>query len=167
MLNFESDTKKTVLTVANYDFFQNCEKQKSHQKATGEPLKDTNNNDNNINNISLVADSSNDECNDRARTKKLFTSDSDAYKAAKYMADKIKKHTPNFPQVQDSKLDATIQRWAKDIDLMLRLDGIDFDEFKAVLQFSQTDPFWQRNILSGKKLREQYGTLLVRITERE
>ena len=49
MLKFKSDTKKTVLTIANYSFFQDCEKEKSHKNATEKPQKSTNNNDNNAN----------------------------------------------------------------------------------------------------------------------
>lgn len=58
MLTRESDSKKTVITVINYDSYQSDKPQKSHQKshqpdnesATEVPQKDTNNNDNNVNN---------------------------------------------------------------------------------------------------------------------
>lgn len=58
MLTRESDSKKTVITVVNYDSYQSDKPQKSHQKshqpdnksATEVPQKDTNNNDNNVNN---------------------------------------------------------------------------------------------------------------------
>ena len=54
MIEFESDTKKTLVTVINYGIYQDIDTekvpQKSHRKATEKPQKDTNNNDNNINN---------------------------------------------------------------------------------------------------------------------
>ena len=54
MIDYFSDTKKTVVTVINYGIYQDMDKtkepQKSHRKATEKPQKDTNNNDNNINN---------------------------------------------------------------------------------------------------------------------
>ncbi len=99
----------------------------------------------------------------RKRTPKSFEHDSNPYLAAEYMAKRIVRHTPNFPQLREGKREDTLQRWAADIDKLLRLDGVDFEEFKRVLAFSQTDHFWQKNILSGKKLREQYPTLLVRM----
>ena len=54
MLLVKSDTKKTVLTLVNYDFYQlNDETEKppkSHRKATEKPQKDTNKNDKEIKN---------------------------------------------------------------------------------------------------------------------
>jgi len=46
MLKFQCDTKKTVVSIANYDIYQVSEKQKSHRNATEVPPKSTNNNDN-------------------------------------------------------------------------------------------------------------------------
>ena len=49
MLDIKSDTKKTLVTVINYDVYQvgdeEKEPQKSHRKATEKPQKDTNKND--------------------------------------------------------------------------------------------------------------------------
>jgi len=61
MVKVESDSKKTLITVINYEKYQSDEPQESHKKdsekpqeshrkATDEPLKSTNNNDNNDNN---------------------------------------------------------------------------------------------------------------------
>lgn len=94
---------------------------------------------------------------------KVFDHDSKPYQAAEYMAKKILARVPTYIHLQEGKREKTLQGWAKDIDLLLRIDKADFDEFKRVLQFSQTDSFWQKNILSGKKLRDQYGALLVKM----
>lgn len=55
MLVRKSDSKKTVITIVNYDFYQNQVNKKSHSSATEKPQKSTNNNDitmiNNENNI--------------------------------------------------------------------------------------------------------------------
>jgi hypothetical protein len=85
------------------------------------------------------------------------------WQAADYMRKKILGHTPNFPQLRKDKQEETVNRWARDIELLLFHDGVDFEEFKQILKFSQNDPFWQKNILSGRKLRERYGDLLVRL----
>lgn len=58
MVATKRDSKKTLITVLNYDSYQSDRPQKSHQKshqpdikrATEEPQTDTNNNDNNENN---------------------------------------------------------------------------------------------------------------------
>lgn len=49
MIDLKSDTKKTLITVVNYDFYQDIDEEKeppkSHRKATEKPQKDINNND--------------------------------------------------------------------------------------------------------------------------
>lgn len=50
MITRLSDTKKTLLTIVNYEKYQNTNEEKSHRKATEKPQKSTNNNDNNENN---------------------------------------------------------------------------------------------------------------------
>lgn len=54
MIDVKSDTKKTLITVINYDLYQDIDTEKeppkSHQKATEKPQKDTNNNDITTNN---------------------------------------------------------------------------------------------------------------------
>ena len=44
MAKIESDTKKTVVTIENYSFFQDFKKEKGHQRDTEGTAKDTNNN---------------------------------------------------------------------------------------------------------------------------
>jgi len=52
-----------------------------------------------------------------------------------------------------------LQGWASEFDKMLRIDGRNIDQVKAVMKFSQQSTFWASNILSAKKLREKYDTL--------
>lgn len=40
MIDYKKDTKKTLLTVENYDLYQSRDLEKGHQKATEKPLKD-------------------------------------------------------------------------------------------------------------------------------
>ncbi len=99
-----------------------------------------------------------------ARPKKeerVFDKDSDAYKAAAYLARHIEKHYPNVkPPTEKDK-----QRWAADFDKCNRIDGYDWWDISDVLRFSQQSPFWRKNILSGKKFREKYDRLLIEMTE--
>lgn len=56
---------------------------------------------------------------------------------------------------------ATVQRWAKDIDLLIRKDQRTPDEIRRVILWVQTPGcFWASNILSGAKLREKFPQLL-------
>lgn len=57
---------------------------------------------------------------------------------------------------------ATLQKWATDIDKLMRLDGRTASEVEAVIRWCQTPGgFWVPNILSGSKLREKFPTLLL------
>lgn len=58
------------------------------------------------------------------------------------------------------------QRWAKDFDLMIRRDKIDADDIAEVIEWCQRDNFWRSNILSGKKLREKYQQLRMKMESR-
>ena len=95
--------------------------------------------------------------------KTRFAPDSDPYLAAEYMAKKILKRDSGYRYLQPAKREKTLQQWARDIDLLIRVDKVDMDEFRKVLQFSQTDSFWSTNILSGAKLRKQYDQLKIKM----
>jgi hypothetical protein len=56
-----------------------------------------------------------------------------------------------------------LQSWAKHIDLLLRKDKRDPDEIARVIAWCQADSFWQDNILSTKKLRQQYDQLALKM----
>ncbi len=63
------------------------------------------------------------------------------------------------PNARAAKLpEAT--RWAPDIDKLMRIDGRAAEEVEAVIMWCQKDPFWSANILSGRKLREKFDTLI-------
>ena len=109
------------------------------------------------NTLSFCPESSNADADEKTEFEKI------ALESAEYMADKISEHTPNFPQLRNGSRKQTVIRWAKDVEKLLRIDKVDFAEFKKVLTFAMSDDFWRRNILSGAKLRKQYGQLLVKI----
>jgi hypothetical protein len=56
----------------------------------------------------------------------------------------------------------TAERWARDIDLMIRLDKRTPKEIEAVIRYSQSDQFWKSNILSGATLRKQFDRLWIK-----
>ena len=114
---------------------------------------------NTINNIytSQISEKSkiNDETNEK---KKIFEADSEPYLLAKFLEGCIVENNSKFPQSEKQR-----QRWAKDIDLMLRIDKIDADDVATVIEWCQNDNFWHSNILSGKKLREKYQQLVMKM----
>lgn len=72
-------------------------------------------------------------------------------------------NNPKNRELQEGKLDATVLRWAKDIDKMIRLDHREPREVAEVVRWCQKDSFWSQNILSGLKLREQYDKLILKM----
>lgn len=99
---------------------------------------------------------------ERVKKKKVFEADSEAYLLAKFLEKCITENNPKFPQNERQR-----QRWAKDFDLMLRIDKIDADDIAAAIEWSQNDNFWRSNILSGKKLREKYQQLAMKMNSRK
>ncbi len=93
------------------------------------------------------------------KTKQTFAPDSLPYRAARWLADQIEDRLPNCTP----HTEATLQSWAADFDKCHRLDKHDWESINEVLQFSQSDPFWQSNILSGGKFRKQYTQLLAKM----
>ena len=97
--------------------------------------------------------------NDKASEKrKIFEANSDPYLLAKFLEKCIAKNNPKFPQNEPQR-----QRWAKDFDLMIRRDKIDADDIAKVIDWCQNDNFWRSNILSGKKVREKYQQLVLKM----
>jgi Helix-turn-helix domain len=90
---------------------------------------------------------------------KTLPDDSDAMLLAAYLRDHILAHSPNARDAKAALLPAKLQQWARPIDLMLRIDGRTPDGIRAVIDFATTDSFWQSNILSPGKLRDQYDQL--------
>ena len=97
-------------------------------------------------------------CNVGVKEKKIFDSKSDPYLLARFLEKSITANNPKFPRSEQQR-----QRWARDFDLMIRRDKIDADDIAEVIAWSQKDSFWKSNILSGKKVREKYQQLLMRM----
>jgi len=89
-------------------------------------------------------------------TSKDYLSDSIGVRLSKklysYMLGRNPEHKkPNF------------DKWAEHIDRMIRHDNRTPDKIEAVIEWCQADDFWQNNILSTQKLRQQYDQLALRM----
>ncbi len=87
---------------------------------------------------------------------KNFLSDSIEIGLSELLLEKILSRNPKFKK-------PNLQTWAKDIDLMIRVDHRSPEDISRVLEWSQADPFWQSNILSTAKLRKQFDQLFVKM----
>ena len=116
--------------------------------------------ENKLNSSSQIFEEPKIDDND-VKKKKIFETDSDPYLLAKFLEKCITENNPKFPQHESQR-----QRWAKDFDLMIRRDKIDADDIAEIIDWCQNDSFWRSNILSGKKVREKYQQLRMRIESR-
>ena len=85
-------------------------------------------------------------------------SSDDSIRLANYLLQHIVRVNPTFKQ-------PNINTWAKDIDLAIRIDGRTAEELKNCIEWIYTNKgaFWQKNILSGKKLREKFDTMNMQV----
>ena len=96
--------------------------------------------------------------------------------------EKNKTSCPNFPEGSDEirlskwlfqcilerdpkARSPDFQKWARHVDLLIRVDGRSVGEIEAVIEWCQQDPFWQNNILSTEKLRKQFGQLKLKMNQ--
>lgn len=84
--------------------------------------------------------------------KKIFVEDSTEFRLASLLLQKIRERKPDYKE-------PNLQSWAKDIDLMLRIDKRKPEIIEKVILWCQADDFWQNNILSTRKLRKQFDRL--------
>lgn len=158
-LNIKTNNKYSIITIVNWDSYQNNKKQDEQQneqqvnnkRTTGEQQVNTNNNDNNVDNEKKI-------------------SDSIEYRLANYLLNFILKRNPNHKK-------PNIKSWMKNIDLMIRIDKRKPDDIKAVIKWCQNDiedkqtgngwKGWANNILSTETLRKQFDKLVLKMQEGE
>jgi hypothetical protein len=80
----------------------------------------------------------------------------DARRLSKLLADLITQRDPRADVSPDGKT------WLDQMRLLLKDRDGNVDQVEQVLRWSQTDAFWQANILSPSKLREQFSQLLLK-----
>jgi hypothetical protein len=80
----------------------------------------------------------------------------ESLEVAQYLLTGIQAHTPGHV--------GNPERWAKDVDLAIRIDKRTPEELRRVVDFAHRNPdgaFWRANLLSGAKLRLHAPRLLI------
>lgn len=89
--------------------------------------------------------------------KSLFGSDAEVL--AKQLFDRIAGRHPTMKRPD-------LAKWAREVDLMIRIDHRKPVEIREVIDWCQDDvAFWQNNILSTKKLRAHYDQLVLKMRQ--
>lgn len=146
MLVRKSDSKKTVITIVNYDIYQNQDNKKSHSGDTEKPQKSTNNNDKTMNN--------NDNNNNSPRNtrKKRVYEDNDPNKIlAKTLFKLIRKN-------QDIK-EPNLDDWANTIRLTIESDKRSGKEVQEMIVWASQHEFWSTVVLSPSSLRKHFDKM--------
>lgn len=112
-------------------------------------------------------DTDTDTEGDKKKPSVSFVEDAPAFRLARYLFNCIRKNKPDFKQ-------PNLQVWARDMDLMIRIDKRDPDEMREVIKWCQEDNApddrgfcWAHNVLSAAKLRKQFDQLAIRMNSRE
>lgn len=135
--------KFTLVTIENWDFFQGGEQKAANKTADNRPTDDQ-----------QMTTNKKDK-----KDKKSFSPDGEAYRHAVFLANEIHRRLPKSkPQTE-----ATLQKWADQMDKLHRLDGYSWETIAEVLDFSQRDEFWGTVILSAGKFRKQFTQLMARL----
>jgi len=143
----KSSTKRwTSITVINWDKYQ-LDGQEVGQVGQGvgqdrDRGLDTNKNDKN---------DKNDKKNNISS--KVFADDAQELLLAQKLKTLILSNNPK------ARVPDNLQKWAYEIDKMIRLDKRTPKEIESVIEFSQNDSFWMANILSVAALRKQFDRL--------
>jgi hypothetical protein len=91
------------------------------------------------------------------KERKTFSSDSIELRLSELLLEKILLRNPNHKR-------PNIQTWARDVDLMIRIDKRTPEDIRRIIEWCQADPFWQNNILSTEKLRRQFDQVLMKMS---
>lgn len=96
----------------------------------------------------------------RNSTEVKYADDSPYMELSNYLYEKMLVNNPKAKK-------PNFQKWADDIRKLVEIDKYDVNEVRGIIDFSQSNSFWKTNVLSGRKLREQYETLFLQNEEKK
>lgn len=104
------------------------------------------------NNTSINNTSINNKENSRKSAKPKYDDTSEYTKLSKKLFNYLKQRNPEHKEPD-------YQKWADEFRKIVELDKRPLENVHQVLDWSQNNDFWQANIMSPRKLRQQYDTL--------
>lgn len=119
-------------------------------------------------NVTLQNKNKNKNKNKEKILSEAYTPDNIPYRLSSFLFNEILKHNPNsrLQSFNNGNKEKTIQRWAKDINLLICVDHQEPSIVEEVIRYCTADGFWGANILSGSKLREKWDTLAAQMKNR-
>lgn len=152
MIKKESDHKKTIITILNYEIYNPLHGQKKTtdsdcEKTTERPLTDHR----------LAPTNKDKECKQKEEKEHPKLKYSDVHlEIAKFLEEGIKECLPRY-QLRGKKY---LEQWANEARIMQERGEATIEEMKKLIIwiFSKSN-FWSKNILSFDKFRKQFGRL--------
>lgn len=150
MIEYISDTKKTLITVVNYELYQSSEGKKATQYKQGTDTiqsgKNTNNNEKEIKNDKEI----------NMFNRRIYDEQSIPYQLSTRLLNHIRNNNNQFKE-------PNLQKWSDDFRLMMERDNRSVEQIKNIVDWCQSDSFWKTNILSPSKLRQQFDQLILKL----
>ena len=147
-LNIQSSSHYSIITICNYEHYQDSENYKVTGKVTGKGQPS----DRQVTHLNKEIK--------KERKKKEYSEDSVEFRASLFLLNKIRERKPDY------KI-PNLQQWSEHADYIFRIDKRDPKEVKTVIEWCQKDEFWQNNILSIATLRKQYDKLVLQMNKRQ
>ena len=91
----------------------------------------------------------------RTKPKRVFAATDIEHELAALLLSLIRRRNPQHGEPD-------LQRWARTVELMIRVDGRSSNDIRRLIEWAQADDFWATNILSTDKLREKFDQLTVK-----
>lgn len=154
MISVKSNNKFSVVKVLNYCIYQGEEtdkEQQSNNKVT--TREQQSNTDKNLRSKELKNDKKINI------SSKVFADDSPELNLTLNLLNLIRQNNPKTKE-------PSLQSWAKEFNLILRVDNREVADVMSVMEWSQKDNFWKGNILSPSSLRKQFDKLTVQMRSR-
>jgi len=130
----------TVLTIANWQAYQKTDSKQDNRRTPNGQQTATNKN------------------GKKEKNDNKTIPNADALRLARLLFDLIRQRKGDFRR-------PNLDRWARDIDRLIRLEKRDPERIEAVLRFCQSDPFWRSNILSPAALRKHFDRLELKMAQ--
>ena len=150
----------TLFTVLNYSKYQGFENYRQHNENAERTQRERRENGNGTQrerqrNNNKKENKDINVNNDKPESLKVFSDDSPEITLSVYLYQKILANDPKAKK-------PNYQKWAEHMDKLMRIDKREEAEIKQVIDYCQSDEFWQSNILSTKKLRDKFSTLAIK-----
>ena len=91
---------------------------------------------------------------------------SEALAAARLLSESVRMVNPKHRELQEPRIEGTLERWARDLDLLNRRDKQSWEDIERVIKWLPDDEFWPHVILSGRNVRKHWDKLWEKATRK-